>query len=178
MLPSLDGLSIVTDLRSAGVSTPVLMISALGDVDERISGLRAGGDDYLIKPFATEEMIARIEVLLRRHARDVTPPEASPVTLKVRDLELDLLARTVRRAGREIELLPMEYRLLEFMVRHAGQVLSRQLIFEKVWEYYFDPGANLINVHVGRLRRKLEAPGASPLISTVRGAGYRFDADP
>ena len=178
MLPGLDGLSIVTELRAAGVSTPVLMISALGDVDERIGGLRAGGDDYLTKPFAPEEMAARIEVLLRRRARDAAPADgASATVLRVRDLDLDLLARTVRRGGREIELLPTEFRLLEFMVRNAGQVLSRQLIFEKVWEYYFDPGANLINVHIARLRKKLEAPGAPPLITTVRGAGYRLDAD-
>ena len=178
MLPGLDGLSIVTELRATGVLTPVLMISALGDVDERIGGLRAGGDDYLTKPFAPEEMAARIEVLLRRRARDAAPPDAGSATvLKVRDLDLDLLARTVRRGGREIELLPTEFRLLEFMVRNAGQVLSRQLIFEKVWEYYFDPGANLINVHIARLRKKLETPGAPPLIATVRGSGYRLDGD-
>ncbi len=177
MLPGLDGLAVVKALRAAGVATPVLMISALGDVDERITGLRAGGDDYMTKPFAPDEMVARIEVLLRRSAP--APPNGGPdaVTLRVRDLELDLLARTVRRGGREIELLPMEFRLLEFMARNAGQVLSRQLIFEKVWDYYFDPGANLINVHVARLRRKLEAPGSPPLITTVRGAGYRLDAD-
>jgi two-component system OmpR family response regulator len=177
MLPGLDGLSIVTELRAAGVSTPVLMISALGDVDERISGLRAGGDDYLTKPFAPEEMVARIEVLLRRRAQGVGAVQAAATRLRVRDLDLDLLARTVRRGGREIELLPTEFRLLEFMVRNAGQVLSRQLIFEKVWDYYFDPGANLINVHIARLRKKLEAPGAAPLIATVRGAGYRLDRD-
>ncbi len=177
MLPGLDGLDVVKALRAAGVPTPVLMISALGDVDERITGLRAGGDDYMTKPFAPDEMVARIEVLLRRSAPQ--PPDAgrdAALTLRVRDLELDLLARTVRRAGRMVELLPMEFRLLEFMARNAGQVLSRQLIFEKVWEYYFDPGANLINVHVARLRRKLEAPGSAPLISTVRGSGYRLDA--
>ena len=178
MLPGLDGLSIVTELRAAGVLTPVLMISALGDVDERISGLRAGGDDYLTKPFAPQEMAARIEVLLRRRAREAEPARsASTTALSFRDLELDLLARTVRRGGREIELLPTEFRLLEFMVRNAGQVLSRQLIFEKVWDYYFDPGANLINVHIARLRKKLEAPGGAPLITTVRGAGYRLEAD-
>ncbi len=178
MLPGLDGLSIVTDLRAAGVLTPVLMISALGDVDERINGLRAGGDDYLTKPFSAEEMVARIEVLLRRRARDVAAPDAPPsVILRVRDVEIDLLTRKVRRGDEEIELLPTEFRLLEFLVRNAGQVLSRQLIFEKVWEYYFDPGANLINVHVARLRKKLDAPGAPPLITTVRGSGYRLDAD-
>jgi two-component system, OmpR family, response regulator len=179
LLPGLDGLSIVSELRAAGVPTPVLMISALGDVDERISGLRAGGDDYLVKPFALEEMVARIEVLLRRRVREADRAESrAPLVLKVRDLELDLLARTVRRSGVEIDLLPTEFRLLEFLVRNAGQVLSRQLIFEKVWQYYFDPGANLINVHVARLRRKLDTPGSPPLISTVRGSGYRLDADP
>ena len=177
MLPGLDGLAVVKALRAAGVATPVLMISALGDVDERITGLRAGGDDYMTKPFAPDEMVARIEVLLRRSAlaRPALDPDAA-LTLRVRDLELDLLARTVRRGGREVDLLPMEFRLLEFMARNAGQVLSRQLIFEKVWEYYFDPGANLISVHVARLRRKLEAPGSPPLIATVRGSGYRLDA--
>ncbi len=179
MLPGLDGLTIVKELRAAGVATPVLMISALGDVDERISGLRAGGDDYMTKPFAPDEMVARIEVLLRRSSagRREAGPDPASLTLRVRDLEVDLLARAVRRGGREIELLPMEFRLLEFMVRNAGQVLSRQLIFEKVWDYYFDPGANLINVHVARLRRKLEHPGSAPLIVTVRGSGYRLDAD-
>ena len=177
MLPGLDGLSVVKALRAAGVTTPVLMISALGDVDERITGLRAGGDDYMTKPFAPDEMVARIEVLLRRSGADrsVQDREAA-LTLRVRDLEIDLLARTVQRGGREVELLPMEFRLLEFMARNAGQVLSRRLIFEKVWEYYFDPGANLISVHVARLRRKLETPGSPPLITTVRGSGYRLDA--
>ncbi len=178
MLPGLDGLAVVKALRAADVATPVLMISALGDVDERITGLRAGGDDYMTKPFAPDEMVARIEVLLRRCAP--TSPDSgrdAALTLRVRDLELDLLARNVRRGGREIELLPTEFRLLEFMARNAGQVLSRQLIFEKVWDYYFDPGANLISVHVARLRKKLETPGSPPLITTVRGSGYRLDAD-
>ncbi len=177
MLPGLDGLALVKALRAAGVATPVLMISALGDVDERITGLRAGGDDYMTKPFAPDEMLARIEVLVRRSTAERSAQDRDgALTLRVRDLEIDLLARTVRRAGREVELLPTEFRLLEFMARNAGQVLSRQLIFEKVWDYYFDPGANLISVHVARLRRKLETPGSPPLITTVRGSGYRLDA--
>ena len=179
MLPGLGGLAVVVELRAAGVDTPVLMISALGDVDERITGLRAGGDDYLTKPFSPDEMVARVEVLLRRHAReDGADARVDATRLTVGDLELDLLSRTVRRSNRDIDLLPTEYKLLEFMVRNAGQALTRQIIFEKVWEYFFDPGANLINVHIARLRKKLEAAGEPPMITTVRGAGYRLDARP
>lgn len=167
MLPELDGLALVTSLRKAGVQTPVLMISALSDVDERVRGLRAGGDDYLTKPFAPDEMVARIEVLLRR--QQATTRET---VLRVGDLELDLIERSARRDGKELELLPIEFRLLEFLVRNSGQVLTRTMIFEAVWGYHFDPGTNVIDVHIGRLRKKVDAPGLPPLIVTVRGSGY------
>ena len=173
MLPGRDGLLVVKALREAGSEVPVLMISALSDVDDRVSGLRAGGDDYLVKPFAPSELVARLEALLRRHKRS----GAVEVLLQVRDLELDLVKHEARRAGRRIELLPMEFKLLEFMMRNAGQPLSRRMIFEAVWEYYFDPGTNLIDVHVGKLRRKIDLPGAAPLFKTERGLGYMLYAD-
>lgn len=168
MLPELDGLTLVMRLREAGVRTPVLMISALSDVDERIRGLRAGGDDYMIKPFAPDEMSARIEVLLRRE------PAQQAIVLRVADLELDLMSRTARRAGALIELLPLEFKLLDYLMRHCGQVLTRTMIFEAVWGYRFDPGTNVIDVHMVRLRRKVDAGQAQPLIHTVRGCGYRL----
>jgi two-component system OmpR family response regulator len=167
MLPELDGLALVTSLRKAGVQTPVLMISALSDVDERVRGLRAGGDDYLTKPSAPDEMVARIEVLLRRQQAT-----ARSTVLSVGDLVLDLIERSARRAGKELELLPIEFRLLEFLVRNSGQVLTRTMIFEAVWGYHFDPGTNVIDVHIGRLRKKVDPPGVPPLIATVRGSGY------
>jgi len=167
ILPGLDGLAIVTTMRQVGVETPVLMISALSDVDERVRGLRAGGDDYMTKPFAPDEMAARIEVLMRRRRT------AGPVTeLRVDDLELNLITRTARRGGLELELLPTEFRLLEFMMRNSGQVLTRMMIFETIWGLHFDPGTNLIDVHIGRLRKKIDRPGLPPLIRTVRGSGY------
>ena len=167
MLPGMDGLRVVTQLRALGVTTPVLMISALCDVDERVRGLRAGGDDYLTKPFAPDEMLARVEVLLRRHR-----PQSSQTVLAVADLELDLVRHVARRAGKELSLLPTEFKLLEFLMRHAGQVLTRTMIFETVWGFHFDPGTNLIDVHIGRLRRKIDVTGLAPLIHTVRGSGY------
>jgi two-component system OmpR family response regulator len=172
MLPGRDGLDVVKALRGAQVEVPVLMISALGDVDERVSGLRAGGDDYLTKPFAPTELLARLEVLLRRHRHSAAPE----TVLQVADLVLDLVKHEARRGDKVIELLPTEYKLLEFMMRNAGQTLSRRMIFEGVWEYYFDPGTNLIEVHVGRLRKKIDTPGATPLIKTERGLGYVFRA--
>ncbi len=172
MLPSLDGLQIVKSLRESGSDAPVLMVSALSDVDDRVTGLRAGGDDYLTKPFAPSELVARLEVLLRRHRRSATVE----VSLQVADLELDLVKHEARRGGRRIELLPMEFKLLEFMMRNAGQALSRRMIFEAVWEYYFDPGTNLIDVHVGKLRRKIDFAGAAPLFRTERGLGYMLHA--
>jgi two-component system OmpR family response regulator len=173
LLPALDGLEVVGRLRAAGVEIPVLMISALSDVDERITGLRAGGDDYLTKPFDPNEMVARLEVLLRRHGRQAAGP---PLVVRAGELELDMVDRSARRNGREIELLPMEFKLLEFMMRNAGQTLSRRMIFEAVWEYYFDPGTNLIDVHIGRLRKKIDGPGEDPLIKTIRGQGYSIAA--
>lgn len=169
MLPDVDGLTILTTMRSIGVLTPVLMLSALGDVDERIRGLRAGGDDYLTKPFDPEEMAARLEVLLRRRQTQATQSE---VALRVGPLELDLIARKAYRDGQEIQLLPTEYRVLEFMMRHPGQTITRTMLFEAVWGYHFDPGTNLIDVHMGRLRKKIDPPGVVPMIHTVRGSGY------
>jgi two-component system, OmpR family, response regulator len=148
----------------------VLMISALGDVNERVRGLRAGGDDYLTKPFAPDEMAARIEVLLRRHRQEPT----AQTRLRVADLELDMITRTARRGNRELTLLPTEYRLLEFLMRYPGQVLTRAMIFESVWGLRFDPGTNLIDVHIARLRRKVDIDGEPSLIRTMRGSGYRL----
>ena len=172
MLPGLDGLGFVKTLREAGSEAPVLMVSALGHVDDRISGLRAGGDDYMVKPFEPEELVARVEALLRRQRRS----GEAELSLRVADLELDMIKHEARRGGRRIELLPMEFKLLEFMMRNAGQTLSRRMIFEAVWEYYFDPGTNLIDVHVGKLRRKIDFPGVAPLFETQRGVGYAIHA--
>ena len=169
MLPEVDGLTLVTELRRAGVDTPVLMISALSDVDARVRGLRAGGDDYLTKPFAPDEMAARVEVLLRRRRAPVVETH-----LAVGDLDLDLMARTASRGGATLELLPIEFRLLEFLMRNSGQVLTRSMIFEAVWGYHFDPGTNVIDVHIARLRRKVDPEGLPQLIHTVRGIGYRI----
>lgn len=173
MLPGCDGLEVVRALREAGCDVPVLMVSALSEVDDRVTGLRAGGDDYLVKPFAPIELIARLEVILRRRRL----PQSPELVIRVGDLSLDLVKREAQRDGRRIELLPMEFKLLEFMMRNAGQILSRRLIFETVWEYYFDPGTNLIDVHVGRLRRKIDSAGAAALFRTERGVGYMLNAD-
>ena len=172
MLPGLDGLAVVARLRDAGIVTPVLMISALGDVDARIDGLRAGGDDYLIKPFAPDEMAMRVEVLLRRRRQ----LETAAAMLRGGPGEMDLIRREVRVDGDPVRLLHMEFRLLEFLMRNAGEIVTRQIIIERVWGYYFDPGANLINVHIARLRKKIDRPGHASLIATVKGEGYRFDA--
>jgi two-component system OmpR family response regulator len=169
MLPSLDGLTLVERLRDKGVATPVLMISALSDVDERIAGLRAGGDDYLTKPFSAGEMAVRVEVLLRRRAG------GTDTMLNVGSLSIDLMRRQVSIDGDPIKLFQMEYRLLEFLARHPGEIVTRRVIFEKVWGYYFDPGANLINVYIARLRKKIDRPGKPSFISTIKGEGYRFE---
>jgi two-component system OmpR family response regulator len=168
LLPGLDGLDVVSRLRESGLETPILMISALTDVDDRITGLRAGGDDYMVKPFNPDEMVARLEVLMRRAHRSANAQPA----LRFGELELDMVKHVARRNGRTIELLPMEFKLLEFMMRNAGQVLTRRMIFEQVWDYYFDPGTNLIDVHVGRVRRKIDGPSEQPLIKTIRRQGY------
>lgn len=163
----LDGLGVLATLRTIGIETPVLILSALSAVDERVRGLRAGGDDYLTKPFEFVELTARLEVLARRQA-----VPARETMLHVGDLEIDLLTREVRRAGNRIELLPREYRLLEYLMRHPGRVVTRTMLFEEVWGYHYDPQTNVIDVHVGGMRRKLEEGGRSQLIHTVRGSGY------
>ena len=168
MLPGLDGLAILAGLRAAGSQTPVLILSALGQVDDRVKGLRAGGDDYLTKPFAFSELLARVEALLRRKST----PAQEVTRLSVADLEMDLLRREVRRAGRAIDLKPREFRLLEFLMRHAGQVVTRTMLLEGVWDYHFDPQTNVIDVHVSRLRQKIDKGFEPPLLHTVRGAGY------
>jgi len=167
MLPKVDGLSIVRTLRASGNHTPVLVLSALGEVDDRVQGLKAGGDDYLVKPFAFSELHARIEALLRRGTGE------SPETrLRIADLEMDLLPRTVTRAGTEIPLQPREFRLLEYLMRHGGQVVTRTMLLENVWDYHFDPQTNVIDVHISRLRSKIDKGFDRPLLHTVRGAGY------
>jgi len=173
MLPQVDGLTVLRTLRASGGAVPVLLLSALGEVDDRVQGLRAGGDDYLTKPFAFVELLARIEVLARRPRAGAAPE----TMLRVADLELDLLARSVRRAGHAIELQPREFRLLEYLMRHAGQVVTRTMLLEAVWDYHFDPQTNVIDVHVSRLRAKLDKGHPRPLIHTVRGAGYRLADD-
>ena len=172
LLPHMDGLTVITTLRASGNTTPVIILSALGQVDDRVRGLKAGGDDYLVKPYALAELLARIDALLRR-ARDAGTL-ASETRLVVEDLELDRLSRAIPRAGQAIELKPQEYRLLEYLMQHAGQVVTRTMLLEGVWDYHFDPQTNVIDVHISRLRAKLEPPGSTPLIHTVRGAGYRL----
>lgn len=166
MLPGMDGLAVIDALRREKVRTPVLVLSALGAVNDRVKGLRAGGDDYLTKPFAILELVARIEALLRR------PADLSAKTLRVGPLELDLLERSASRAGREIELLPREFKLLEYMMRHCEQLLTRAMLFEEVWKYKFVPDSNLVDVHMGRLRRKVDPSGDKPMISNIRGEGF------
>ena len=169
MLPKLDGLAIVRTLRASGNSTPVLILSALGEVDDRVEGLRAGGDDYLVKPFAFSELHARLEALVRRGVG-----ESLAATLRVADLEMELLPRQVTRAGQSIQLQPREFRLLEYLMRHAGQVVTRTMLLESVWDYHFDPQTNVIDVHISRLRAKIDRDFPEPLLHTVRGAGYRL----
>jgi two-component system OmpR family response regulator len=167
MLPRRDGLSLIEGLRSKGIRTPVLILSALGQVDDRVTGLRAGGDDYLPKPYAFSELLARVEVLARRN----TPQEAETI-YRVADLELDRLARTVNRAGEPILLQPREFRLLEYLMKNAGTVVTRTMLLEKVWDYHFDPQTNVIDVHMSRLRAKIDKGFERPLLHTVRGSGY------
>jgi two-component system, OmpR family, response regulator len=166
LLPGMDGLTVIEALRKDHVGTPVLVLSALGAVDDRVRGLRMGGDDYLTKPFAVVELIARIEALLRR------PVESRETTLRVGALELDLIERAVKRGERKIDLLPREFRLLEYMMRRSDQLLTRAMLLEEVWNYKFVPATNLVDVHMGRLRHKIDGPGEAPMIHNVRGAGF------
>jgi two-component system OmpR family response regulator len=171
MLPKLDGLKVVAEMREHGNNTPVLFLSALSEVDDRVKGLKAGGDDYLTKPYAFVELLARIDALLRRRA-----PAGVKTRLGVGDLELDLLTRAAKRSGTDIELQPREFRLLEYLMRHAGQVVTRTMLLESVWEYHFDPQTNVIDVHISRLRAKIDKGFEAPLLHTVRGAGYMIRA--
>ena len=173
MLPQVDGLTILRTLRASKINTPVLILSALGDVDDRVDGLRAGSDDYLIKPFALAELLARIEALLRR-PQGADPSNVVPTQLRVADLELDRLKRNVRRGDRRIELQPKEFQLLEYLMRHADQVVTRSMLLEAVWDYHFDPKTNVIDVHISNLRQKIDRDTTHPLIHTVRGVGYRL----
>ncbi len=168
MLPELDGLAIIKSVRAAGKTTPMLILSALGEVDARVEGLRAGGDDYLTKPFAFSELLARLDALLRR-AQQSTAVET---TLCISDLELDQLTRTVKRGGQTIALQPREFRLLEYLMQNAGRVVTRTMLLEQLWNYHFDPQTNVIDVHISRLRGKIDKNFDQPLLQTVRGAGY------
>jgi two-component system OmpR family response regulator len=167
MLPKRDGLSIIEELREKGDHTPALILSALGQVDDRVAGLRAGGDDYLAKPYAFSELLARVEALARRRI-----PDAAETVFRVGDLELDRLSHTVSRGGQAIPLQPREFRLLEYLMKHAGQVVTRTMLLENVWDYHFDPQTNVIDVHISRLRAKIDKGFREPLLHTVRGAGY------
>ena len=169
MLPGMDGLSVVRALRAAGVETPILILSALGQLDERVMGLRAGGDDYLTKPFGFSELLARIENLLRRRSG-----KAPETTLRCADLEMDLLSRKVARAGRTLDLLPREFKLLEYFLRNRDRVVTRTMLLEQVWDYRFDPHTSIIDTHISRLRKKLDEGFPRPLLHTLRGVGYRL----
>ena len=172
MLPGVDGLTVIRTLRASDNTTPVLILSALGEVDDRVKGLKAGGDDYLVKPFAFSELLARLEALARRAKSGSDAPSD---VLRVADLEMDLLRREVRRDGKPIDLQPREFQLLEFLLRHAGQVVTRTMLLEGVWDYHFDPQTNVIDVHISRLRSKIDRGFDRPLLHTVRGVGYRLD---
>ena len=172
-LPELDGLAVLQALRAQGIRTPVLVLSALGQVDDRVTGLRAGGDDYLPKPFSFQELIARLEAIVRRHTQ---PIGDEPTRLVVGSLSLDLLGRAARRGERIIELLNKEFQLLDYLMRHAGQVVTRTMLIEAIWDYDFNPGTNIVDVHISRLRTKIDGAGEPQMIRTIRGAGYRLDA--
>jgi two-component system OmpR family response regulator len=170
MLPAMDGMAVLGALRAANIETPVIILSALGSPDDRVAGLTAGSDDYLAKPFAFAELLARVRLLLRKGAAGT----AAVTKLACDDLEMDLLSRKVRRGGVQVELQPREFRLLEYFLRHVDQVVTRTMLLEGVWDYHFDPGTNVIDVHISRLRKKLDEGSARPLLHTVRGAGYRL----
>lgn len=167
MLPKVDGLTLIGTLRGKGLEFPVLILSALGQVDDRVKGLRAGGDDYLPKPYSFSELLARVEVLARRRGS-----RAEETVLRVGDLKLDRLSHEVRRGNEEISLQPREFRLLEYLMKHAGQVVTRTMLLENVWDYHFDPQTNVIDVHISRLRSKIDKGFSQPLLHTIRGAGY------
>lgn len=169
MLPGMDGLAVLSALRAAGVVTPVIILSALGSTDERVRGLKGGSDDYLVKPFAFSELLARVEALQRRSGGPASPVVTS---LACADLTMDLLARRVERRGLKIDLQPREFRLLELLLRNQGQVVTRTMMLEEVWDYHFDPGTNVIDVHISRLRKKIDEGSDTPLLHTVRGVGY------
>ncbi len=173
MLPQMDGMAVLGALRAGGISTPVLMLSAMAAVDDRVAGLTAGSDDYLTKPFAFAELLARLKLMLRRGNTGAQPT----TQLACGDLEMDLLSRKVKRGPRAIELQPREFRLLEYLLRHKEEVVTRTMLLEGVWDYHFDPGTNVIDVHVSRLRRKIDDGEGAPLIHTVRGAGYRLGTE-
>jgi two-component system OmpR family response regulator len=166
MLPGLDGLQLVSDLRRSGVASPVLFLTTMSGIDDRVAGLEAGGDDYLVKPFAFAELAARVSALARR------PPMASATQLKVADLEMDLVKRTVVRAGQKIDVQPREFQLLEYLMRNAGQIVTRTMLLENVWDFHFDPQTNIVETHISRLRGKVDRDFPQTLIHTVRGAGY------
>ena len=170
MLPGLNGIKVVETIRSEGVESPVLFLSALGDVEDRVKGLKAGGDDYLVKPFALSELLARLEALMRRGRG-----QGEVTQLSVGDLEMDILARKVIRQGQRVYLHPREFKLLEYLMRHAGQVVTRTMLLENVWEYHFDPQTNVIDVHISRLRQKVDKPFDKTILHTVRGAGYKLE---
>lgn len=170
MLPRMDGLTVLRRLRAENKMTPAIILSALGQTDHRVEGLRAGSDDYLVKPFAFSELLARLEAIVRR--RD--PRAAEQTELKAEDLRLDLQARRAFRGGREIDLLPREFAILEYMMRNAGRPVTRTMLLNHVWDYQFEPQANVVDVHISRLRRKIDGPGEKPLIETLRGEGYRI----
>jgi two-component system OmpR family response regulator len=171
MMPKMNGVQLIETIRREGDQTPVLFLSALGEVGDRVEGLKAGGDDYLVKPYAFAELIARVEALARRRETG-----SVQTLLRVGDLEMDLIGRTVRREGKDIDLQPREFQLLEYLMRNAGQSVTRTMLLEKVWEYHFDPQTNVIDVHVSRLRSKIDKGFDRPMLQTVRGAGYRLDA--
>jgi two-component system, OmpR family, response regulator len=171
MLPAMDGMAVLGAMRAAGIETPVIILSAMGSAEDRVKGLESGSDDYLTKPFAFAELLARVKLLMRRGGGRSGGPET---TLGCDDLEVDLLSRKVRRGGRAIDLQPREFRLLEYLLRHAEQVVTRTMLLEGVWDYHFDPGTNVIDVHVSRLRKKIDEGHARPLLHTVRGSGYRL----
>jgi two-component system, OmpR family, response regulator len=173
MLPGLDGLGIVKTIRGAGVKTPVLFLTTLGGIDDRVEGLEAGGDDYLLKPFAFAELLARVNALARR-----PPPTEVQTLLRVADLELDLLKRSVTRAGKKIDVQPQEFKLLEYLMRSPGRVVTRTMLLENVWEFHFDPQTTVVETHISRLRSKIDQGFTKPLIHTVRGAGYCIHEDP